>query len=148
MNINFQYNEKPYQNAQNATHFFFLFFFVFKVGKCCPIPLVLVNNISPLSTYHNVSTTVASQCFQDWPCLNPSLNKPLFLCVCSTSLWKTLVGKVEIAHNEQFLLFTQCFLRLWRTMLFSSNLKLSSAKSFSLEASTIFCLLELNVVLL
>ena len=29
------------------------------------------------------------------------------------AVWKT-VGKGEIAHNEQFLLFPQCFLPIWR----------------------------------
>ena len=54
------------------------------------------------------------------------LNKPWFLCVCSTSLltlysidthfdasttaFENIVGKGEIAHNKQFLLFPQCFL--------------------------------------
>ena len=41
-------------------------------------------------------------------------NKPWFLRVCITSLLKTL-GKGEIARNEQFLLFPQCFLPIWRT---------------------------------
>ena len=43
---------------------------------------------------------------------NPFPNKPWFLCVCSTSLLKTLW---EIARNEQFLLFPQCFLPFSRT---------------------------------
>ena len=43
------------------------------------------------------------------------------------------VGKGEIAHNEQFLLFPQSFLPIWRT----SNLKLWSANSFSLDLSEI-----------
>ena len=41
--------------------------------------------------------------------VNPFPNKPWFLHVCSTSLENT-VGKGEIAHDEQFLLFPQCFL--------------------------------------
>ena len=28
---------------------------------------------------------------------------------------KNTVGKGEIAHNEQFLLFPQCFLTIWKT---------------------------------
>ena len=39
---------------------------------------------------------------------NPFPNKPWFLRFCSTSLLKTW-GKGEIARNEQFLLFPQCF---------------------------------------
>ena len=42
--------------------------------------------------------------------LNPFPNKLWFLHVCSTSLLKKILGKGEIAHNEQFLLFPQCFL--------------------------------------
>ena len=44
-------------------------------------------------------------------CFNPFLNKPWFLRVCctNTSLLKTL-GKGEIAHDEQFLLFPLRFL--------------------------------------
>ena len=41
---------------------------------------------------------------------NPFQNKPWFLRVCSTRLLKTLWEKGEIARNEQFLLFLQCFL--------------------------------------
>ena len=42
------------------------------------------------------------------PTFNPFPNKSLFLHVCSTRHLKTL-GKGEIARNEQFLLFPQCF---------------------------------------
>ena len=52
--------------------------------------------------------------------------------------FENTVGKGEIARNEQFLLFPQCFLPVWITFFpFSSNLKLSSANSFSLEESKI-----------
>ena len=39
--------------------------------------------------------------------------KALVFCVCRTSL-KTTVGKGEIAQNEPFLLFPQCFLPIWK----------------------------------
>ena len=42
-------------------------------------------------------------------------NKPWFLRVCSISLFENTVGKGEIARNEQFLLFLQSFLPVWRT---------------------------------
>ena len=45
---------------------------------------------------------------------SPLTNNPLLLRMCVTSLLKT-VGKEEIARNEQFLLFPQCFLPFWRT---------------------------------
>ena len=64
--------------------------------------------------------------------LNCFPNKPLFLCVCSTSLRKTL-GKGEITRNEQFLFFPQFSNLLDNLLPFSSNLKLLSANSFSLE---------------
>ena len=42
--------------------------------------------------------------------------KPWFLCVCILrKSFKNTVGKGEIVHNEQFLLFSQCFLPIWRT---------------------------------
>ena len=67
--------------------------------------------------------------------INTFPNKPWFLHVCSTSLWKTL-GRGETAINGQFLLFPQCFLLFLENFLqFSSNLKVSSANSFSLEDS-------------
>ena len=47
--------------------------------------------------------------------LNPFPNKPWFSCVCSISLENT-GGKGEIARNEQFLLFPQWFLTVWRTI--------------------------------
>ena len=52
--------------------------------------------------------------------------------------FENTIGKGEIAHDEQFLLFPHCFLSFWRTLVPShSNLKLSSADSFSLEESKI-----------
>ena len=63
-----------------------------------------------------------------WHLLTPLGNKP----------FENTVVKGEIARNEQFLLFPQCFLPVWINFLpFSSNLKLSSANSFSLEESKI-----------
>ena len=53
------------------------------------------------------------ECHLLW--FNPFPNKPCFLCVCSTNLLKNTVGKGEIARNEQFLLFPQCFLPTGRT---------------------------------
>ena len=67
---------------------------------------------------------------------NPFPNKPWFLCDCSLSLLKTL-GKGEIARSEQFLLFPQCFLPIWRTFIHFHRFKLSSANSCSLEESKI-----------
>ena len=46
---------------------------------------------------------------------NTFAKKPWFLRVSITRLLKTLWGKRKIAHNEQFLIFPQCFLPIWRT---------------------------------
>ena len=71
------------------------------------------------------------------PCVNPFPNKPWILCVCSVGLLKT-VGKGENARNEQFLLFPKVFsTHLESFLLFSPNLKLSSADTFCLEQSKI-----------
>ena len=52
--------------------------------------------------------------------------------------FENTVGKGEISRNEQFLLFPAVFsTRLDNFLPFSSNLKLSSANSFSLEESKI-----------
>ena len=51
--------------------------------------------------------------------------------------FENTVGKEEIGHNEQFLLFSVFSNHLENFMPFSSNPKLSSANSFSLEKSKI-----------
>ena len=57
----------------------------------------------------------------------------VFMCQQFKSFENT-VGKGEIARNQQFLLFLHYFLTfLEKSVSFSSNLKLLSAKSFSLE---------------
>ena len=62
------------------------------------------------------------------------------MCVQYKSFENTL-GKGEIAHNEQFLLFPQCFLTLFKNFLtVLTNLKLSCSNSLSLEESKICCL--------
>ena len=66
----------------------------------------------------------------------------VFTCLQYNKSFENTVGKEEIAHNEQFLLFPQCFLPIWRTLLFTSNLKLSSANSLSLEEFKICCLVK------
>ena len=61
----------------------------------------------------------------------------IFTCLQHKSNENTM-GKGEIARNEQFLLFPQCSsTHLENSLPFSSNLKLSSAISFSLVESKI-----------
>ena len=57
--------------------------------------------------------------------------------VYAVQVLSNTVGKGEIARYEQFLLFPQCFLPTWRTMLFSPNSELWPANYFSLEESKI-----------
>ena len=72
--------------------------------------------------------------------LNPFPNKPWFLCVCSTSLLKTLWEKEKLLVTSNFS-FSHCFaIHLESFLPFLSNLKLLSANSFSLEESKICCL--------
>ena len=64
---------------------------------------------------------------------NPFPNKIWFLGVCSTSLLKTLLEKEKLLATSNF-----SFSHGFKNFLpFSSNLKLSSANSFSLEKSVI-----------
>ena len=69
--------------------------------------------------YRNGENTSNRHCqsFTDisFSLLNPFPNKPWCLRVCRTTLLKNTVGKWEIARKEQFLLFWQCFLPLWKT---------------------------------
>ena len=63
----------------------------------------------------------------------------VFTCLQYNSFENT-VENGEIAHEEQFLLFLVFSTRLKNFPPFSSNSKLSSAKSFSLDESKICCL--------
>ena len=45
---------------------------------------------------------------------NPFPNKPWFFTCLRYKSFENTVGKGEIARNEQFLLFPQCFLPIWR----------------------------------
>ena len=65
--------------------------------------------------------------------ISPFPNKPWFLRVFKKSPFENTVGKGEIARNEQFLLFPQCFLLLENVLPFPSNLELLTANSSSLE---------------
>ena len=72
------------------------------------------------------------------PVLNPFPNKPWFFMCLQYKSFENTVGKGEIAQNEQFLPFPTVFSTFLENFLvFSSNLKLSSANSFSLEESKI-----------
>ena len=52
--------------------------------------------------------------------------------------FENTVGKGKIACNEQFLLYPQCFLPVKENcLLFSSNLKLSSADCYNFDLSKI-----------
>ena len=73
-------------------------------------------------------------------CLPSPKQAQVFTCL-QFKTFENTVEKGEIAPEEQFLLFPQCFLPFLRTSChISSNLKLSSASSFSLEESELYCL--------
>ena len=64
----------------------------------------------------------------------------VFICLKYKSFENT-TGKGEIALNEQFLLFPQCFLPVWSIFCyFHQTEKLLYANPFSLEESKICCL--------
>ena len=69
--------------------------------------------------------------------LTLSQTSPDFFTCLQHKSFENTVGKGEIARNEQFLLFPQCFLPFKKILPFSLNLKLSFANSFSLEESKI-----------
>ena len=69
-----------------------------------------------------------------WTGLNSFQKKPWFLCVCSTSLLKTLWEKKKLLVASKLLLFsTVSSTRMENFLPFPSNLKSSSANSYSLE---------------
>ena len=68
-----------------------------------------------------------------------SQTRPDFCTCLQYKSFESTVGKGEIARNEQFLLFPQCFVPFRKTLLpFSSNSKLSSANFLSLEESKFY----------
>ena len=69
---------------------------------------------------------------------SPFRNRPWFLCVCSTSLLKTLWEKDILLVTSNFSFFPTVLSIHFKSFLpFSSNLKLSSADFFSFEQSKI-----------
>ena len=62
--------------------------------------------------------------------VNPFPNKPWFLRVCKYRSFENTERKGEIARNEQFLLFPQCFLPIWITFCLFYRIKLVVYKLF------------------
>ena len=52
---------------------------------------------------------------------------PSFMCLQYKS-YENIVGKGEISRNEQFLLFPQCFLLVWRTYFYYIKFKIVICK--------------------
>ena len=67
----------------------------------------------------------------------PFPNKPWFLRVCSTSLLKTLWEKEKLLVTSNFSFSLGVFYPLQNFLPFSSNMKLSSANSFSSDLTLI-----------
>ena len=67
-----------------------------------------------------------------------TLSQKAHVCTClQIKSFENTVRKGEMARNEQFLIFPQCFLLSENFTPFPSNLELSSANSFSYEESKI-----------
>ena len=74
--------------------------------------------VSNFKTLIIISTTLLKQKYHLMinQCLeNSAENIQSSSVVCSTKSFENTVGKGEIAYNEQFLSFLQCFLHVWRT---------------------------------
>ena len=74
------------------------------------------------------------------PTFNPFPNKPWFLLVCSRSLLKTLREKEKLLIMSNFSFSHSVFYLFGELSASSTNLKLLSANSMSLEESKICCL--------
>ena len=91
-----------------------------------------------LITFSPFSTCFQTPSFHKKVTFNPFPNKPWFIRVCHTSLLKTLWEKEKLLKKRAISPFPTVFSTLSeRSRPFSSNLKLSSANSFSLEGSKI-----------
>ena len=84
------------------------------------------------------------QCFDSLPIMSESFNsfsdKPWFSRDCSTSLLKTQSEKEELLVTSNFSFSHSISNPLENVLPFSSNSKLSSANSCSMEASKFSCL--------
>ena len=80
--------------------------------------------------------------FEKIRCINLFPNKHLFLHICSTKSFENTVGKEEIARNEQFLLFPQCFLPCWRTFCHFHQIRNCHLQTLSVWKSLKFVVLE------
>ena len=137
--------EKTLEKEKNAfSHFPTLFSkgFFFGGGGCHYLPALCMKGLE--ITGRKLQPEISSIAWDCGPSLhvtkttwlsfgfNPFPNKPWFLCVFQDKSFKNTMGKGEIARNEQFLLFPQCFLPVWRTFChFHKILKLLSVNYFS-----------------
>ena len=83
---------------------------------------ILTYTFYPLSSTPHRSIGICMQCSCSskdiqFPLLTLSQTSMVFRCLRYKSFENT-VGKGEIARNKQFLLFPQCFLPIWRTVIF------------------------------
>ena len=98
---------------------------LFVLGKC--FPFIQISNLCCLvKSWH-----------AEYKLFNPFPHTDTFWLPWETSVLKTLWEKEKLLVKRNYS-FSQCFLLVWITFLpFSSNFKLSSAKSFNLEESKI-----------
>ena len=103
--------------------------------KCQKRLVSLVPYILKLSKTKNQYSK--SDMFVTQVCLNPFPNKPWFLHVCSTSLLKTLWKKEKLLLTSNLSYSHSVFYPFGRLSAISSNLKLLSANSLSLNESKV-----------
>ena len=88
----------------------------FMVGYVCVSVIYLyINLLSNNTGYKDHSGKESSGIIDGKWDLTVSHTSPGFTCLQYKS-FENAVGKGEIARNEQFLLFPQCFLLMWRTV--------------------------------
>ena len=74
--------------------------------------------------------------------INPFPNKPRFFTYLQYRSFENTAGKGEIAHYEQFLLFSQCFLPVWRTFCRFNEIQNCCIKTLSVRTSQKFVVWE------
>ena len=82
---------------------------------------------------------------------NPFPNKPWFLCVCNTGLWKTLWEKEKLLVTSNFSFSHSVFLPVWRTSCYFHQIQDCRLQTISVWKSLKFVVWErvkLNVIMM
>ena len=101
-------------DIDSVKHFFVYKYFQYSRAQNC----VVWKRFNPFPN-DKFKTPPNSKCLQtrilNSMKFNPFQNKPWFFTCLQYKSFENTVGIGEIARNEQFLLFPQCFLPIWRT---------------------------------